>query len=129
MPVRSALAGTVVAVAAVVAAAVFGASLLDDGSLSDQATAIPELVNGLSKGEKHQVFFVNVVGWVHAWNAFLSVNSALRIRVLTVPSGSPVISAISECVRPSKNAISKVLRCSVGSNFTAARARSIKIDR
>ena len=43
------------------------------------------------------------------------MSSALRMRVLTVPSGSPVISAISEWVRPSKKAISRVLRCSRGS--------------
>ena len=42
------------------------------------------------------------------------------MRVLTVPSGSPVISAISEWVRPSKKAISRVLRCSRGSLYDDA---------
>src|SRR6185503_19686509 len=39
-------------------------------------------------------------------NAFLSASSPERIRVFTVPSGSPVLLAISVCVKPSKNAIS-----------------------
>ena len=62
----------------------------------------------------------------HDWNAFLSVSRALRMRVFTVPSGSPVISAISECVRPSKKAISRVLRCSVGRSLMTPRACSIR---
>src|SRR6185312_12781114 len=36
----------------------------------------------------------------HAASTFLSDISALRIRVFTVPSGSPVLAAISEWVRP-----------------------------
>ncbi len=62
-------------------------------------------------------------------NAFLSVVSALRILVFTVPSGSPVISAISECVSPSKNAISSVFRCSIGSWTITPRAFSIMLFR
>ena len=65
-------------------------------------------------GKQSKVVLFDMSRAAHALNAFLSVDSALRIRVLTVPSGSPVISAISECVRPSKNAISSVFRCSVG---------------
>ena len=41
-----------------------------------------------------------------------SCNNALRMRVFTVPSGSPVLAAISEWVIPSKNAISIQRRCS-----------------
>ena len=51
------------------------------------------------------------------------------MRVFTVPSGSPVISAISEWVSPSKKAISSVLRCSAGRRTTALRARSISRER
>src|SRR5215472_2858705 len=51
---------------------------------------------------------------VHA-NAFLKASNPVRMRVLMVPSGSPVLPAISVCVMPSKNAISSVLRCSWGS--------------
>ena len=65
-------------------------------------------------GEQRQIVLIVMSGRAHALNAFLSVINALRILVLTVPSGSPVISAISECVSPSKNAISRVLRCSSG---------------
>ncbi len=57
-----------------------------------------------------EIFWIDVPIRVHACSPFLSVNNALRIRVFTVPSGSPVISAISECVSPSKNAISSVFR-------------------
>ena len=66
-------------------------------------------------GKQGEVVLIEVYVVVHALNAFLSVSSALRILVLTVPSGSPVISAISECVRPSKKAISRVFLCSGGS--------------
>ncbi len=66
-------------------------------------------------GEQRQIFRFDMFGRVHARNAFLNVVSALRILVFTVPRGSPVISAISECVSPSKKAISSVFRCSAGS--------------
>src|SRR5207237_653861 len=48
----------------------------------------------------------------------------LRIRVLIVPSGSPVLAAISVCVSPWKNAISSAERCSGDICCIAARARS-----
>src|SRR5665213_2151729 len=63
------------------------------------------------------------------WKAFLSESSALRMRVLTVPSGSPVISAISLWVRPSKKAISRVFCCSRGNCCIAPRARFIITER
>src|SRR5580692_10846367 len=44
------------------------------------------------------------------WNAFRKVISPVRILVLIVPSGSPVLPAISEWLRPSKYAISRALR-------------------
>src|SRR5579859_826919 len=53
--------------------------------------------------------------WMHAHaNTFLRASKPVRMRVLTVPSGSPVLPAISECVMPSKNAISSALRWSCG---------------
>src|SRR6185437_1473143 len=60
---------------------------------------------------------------VHA-NAFLKASNPVRMRVLTVPRGSPVLPAISVCVMPSKNAISSVLRCSWGSCASAPRTLS-----
>src|SRR5260370_4673976 len=80
-------------------------------------------------GKQRQIFRCNTPLFAHAVNAFLSEVSALRIRVFTVPSGSPVISAISECVSPSKNAISSVLRCSIGSSRITPRAFSIRLFR
>ena len=52
-------------------------------------------------GKQSQIFRFDMSGQVHDWKAFLNVVRALRILVFTVPSGSPVISAISEWVRPS----------------------------
>ena len=48
-----------------------------------------------------------------------SVSTAERRRVFTVPSGSPVRSAISLCVSPSKYASSMAARCSFG-RFSSA---------
>ena len=64
--------------------------------------------------EEDEVVFRDVIADGHASSSFLRLNSALRIRVFTVPSGSPVISAISEWVSPSKYAISSVFLCSNG---------------
>ena len=51
-----------------------------------------------------QVFFRDVKSFsvAHASSAFLTAVNAVRMRVLTVPSGVPVRSEISVCVNPSK---------------------------
>jgi hypothetical protein len=46
--------------------------------------------------EEYEVVFRDVIADRHASSSFLRLNRALRIRVFTVPKGSPVISAISE---------------------------------
>src|SRR5271156_4959837 len=50
---------------------------------------------------------------VHGDKVRFKLSTAVRIRVFTVPSGSPVLVAISLCVKPSKYASSMAARCSV----------------
>src|ERR1700689_3315663 len=50
---------------------------------------------------------------VHGDKVRFKLSTAVRIRVFTVPSGSPVLVAISLCVNPSKYASSIAARCSV----------------
>src|ERR1700761_5776642 len=110
---------------------VHGEVALDCGELGAGGFAVFEVDEDFSvfgrrevlKREQYQVVLRNLFR-SHAWKAFLSVRIALRILVFTVPSGSPVISAISEWVRPSKKAISNVLRCSCGSCRMTIRAFS-----
>src|SRR5262249_58188836 len=54
-----------------------------------------------------------------AERALRSRSSPLRIRVFTVPSGSPGCAAISLCVRPSKYASSRTRRRAAGRCVTA----------
>src|ERR1700689_582536 len=49
---------------------------------------------------------------VHGDKVRFKLSTAVRIRVFTVPSGSPVLVAISLCVNPSKYASSIAARCS-----------------
>src|SRR5580704_17329190 len=57
-----------------------------------------------SQSVQGQIFCELVVNR-HFTKAVRNVVSAVRMRVLIVPSGVPVFAAISECVSPSKNAI------------------------
>src|SRR5262249_39385331 len=70
-------------------------------------------------GVERQVFRELCV--VRHENAFLNASNAERMRVFTVPSGSPVLPAISVCVMPSKKAISRAWRCSWGSPASTPR--------
>ncbi len=62
--------------------------------------------------EQSEIVFRNVLKRHHADITLRRVVTALRILVLTVPSGRPVRSAISVWVRPSKKAIWSASRCS-----------------
>src|SRR5215470_1827896 len=61
----------------------------------------------------------------HAANTFLKTSSPVRILVFIVPNGSPVFSAISLWLSPSKYAISRAERCVGGIPWSAPRTLSI----
>src|SRR5205807_3315912 len=63
-----------------------------------------------SQGIECEVFGESAVH-THGFKAFRKASRPARMRVLIVPSGSPVLVAISVWVRPSKNAISRACRC------------------
>src|SRR5205085_4591878 len=78
-------------------------------------------------GVERQLFFGNVPGAVHAWIAFRTLMSAVLIRVLIVPRGSPVWAAISEWLSPSKNANCKDFCWSGGNPFKTTRTFSMMV--
>src|SRR5437764_11221654 len=78
------------------------------------------LLRQLAHREEHQIVD-DLLMVSHAASTFRRLSRAARMRVLTVPSGSPLLLEISEWVSPSKNAISSGLRCSMGRRSTAAR--------
>src|SRR5215468_10854948 len=53
----------------------------------------------------------------HDWRHLRRVSSPLRIQLLTVPSGTPMRSVISECDRPSTKASTMHRRCSSSSSL------------
>src|SRR5271166_6964492 len=65
--------------------------------------------------------FLRDVRPAQTFSAFLIVINAKRIRVFTVPSGSPVFSEISEWLNPSKKASSTDFCCSTGSESITPR--------
>src|SRR6202035_2325116 len=66
-----------------------------------------------AEGVKVEVFRPSWMS-VHDNKFRFKLSTAVRIRVFTVPSGSPVLLAISLCVNPSKYASSMAARCSLG---------------
>src|ERR1700722_5267961 len=66
-----------------------------------------------AEGVKVEVFRPSWMS-VHDNKFRFKLSTALRMRVFTVPSGSPVLLAISLCVNPSKYASSIAARCSLG---------------
>src|SRR5260370_12908596 len=73
--------------------------------------------------QKLELFFPYVLCVTQLSTCF-NFSIADRIRVFTVPSGSPVFAAISECVMPSKYAHSNANRCPSGNLPITARTFS-----